>query len=162
MEELGAGDLVRLAARRLPGTVAARTQTKNPTADEAVALIAAEMARMGREPVPAAELDTRKAVLVGGFGRAIETTDGVAEIVGDYVVQGVPLAEIGRYTAAVEGVDPTAVQRAAAALLDPAAASIVVVGDAKQFIAPLRALYPAVEVIPEAALDLDSAALIKR
>lgn len=153
----GAGS--SLAARRRGGIVAARTQTKNETADEVVTLIAAEMARMGAQPVPAAELDTRKAVLVGGFGRSAETTDGLADIIGDYLVQGVPLAELGRYVARVEGVDPAAVQRAATSLLDPKGASIVVVGDAKQFIAPLRAAYPNVEVIPEAALDLDTAAL---
>ncbi|MBJ6121362.1 M16 family metallopeptidase [Sphingomonas mollis] len=153
----GAGSSV--TARRLGGSISARTQTKNPTAAEAVQLIAAEMTRMGATAVPADELDTRKAVLVGGFGRAIETTDGVADIIGDYVVQDVPLTEIGRYTAKVEGVDPAAVQKAAQALLDPKAASVVVVGDAKQFIAPLRALYPNVEVIPAAALDLDAASL---
>ncbi|KQU61891.1 peptidase M16 [Sphingomonas sp. Leaf339] len=153
----GAGSSV--TARRLGGSVSARTQTKNPTAAEAVQLIAAEMARMGATPVPADELDTRKAVLVGGFGRAIETTDGVADIIGDYVVQDVPLTEIGRYTAKVQGVDPAAVQKAAQALLDPKAASVVVVGDAKQFIAPLKALYPNVEVIPAAALDLNTASL---
>ncbi|WP_380788049.1 M16 family metallopeptidase [Sphingomonas sp. R86521] len=146
-------------ARRLPGIVAARTQTKNPTAAEVVTLIEAEMTRMGREPVPAAELETRKAVLVGGFGRTIETTDGVAGILGNYVMQGVPLSELQRYIQAVGAVDPAATQAAAAALLDPKAASIVVVGDAKQFIAPLRKAYPNVEVIPEAALKLDSATL---
>jgi zinc protease len=153
----GAGS--SLAARRTAGIVAARTQTKNPTADEAVQLIAAEMARMGTAPVPAAELDTRKAVLVGGFGRTVETTDGIADIIGDYVVQDVPLAELGRYTAKVQGVTPAAVQRAATTLLDPKGASIVVVGDARQFIEPLRKAYPNVEVIPEAALDLDTPAL---
>jgi len=109
--------------------------------------------------VPASELDARKAVLIGGFGRAIETTDGIADIVGDHVMQGVPMSEIGRYAAQIEGVDPTAVQSAAAALLDPKVASIVVVGDAKAFIAPLRQLYPNVEVIPEAALNLDTPTL---
>ncbi|MEG3163042.1 pitrilysin family protein [Sphingomonas sp. PB2P19] len=153
----GAGSGVQ--ARRLPGIIAARTQTKNPTAAEVVTLIEAEMTRMGREPVPVAELETRKAVLVGNFGRAIETTDGVAGILGDYVVQAVPLSELQRYTQAVGAVDPTATQTAAAALLDPKAASIVVVGDAKQFIEPLRKAYPNVEVIPETALRLDSAAL---
>jgi zinc protease len=148
-----------IAARRLGGSVVAQTQTKNPSAAEAVGLIVAEMTRMGREPVPAAELDARKAVLIGGFGRAIETTDGIADIVGDYVVQDVPLDEIARYARTVADVDPAAVQAAAAKLLDPAAASIVVVGDAKQFIEPLRRLYPNVQVIPEAALDLDSATL---
>jgi len=117
------------------------------------------MARMGREPVPVAELETRKAVLVGGFGRTIETTDGVAGILGNYVVQAVPLGELQRYIASVGAVDPATTQVAAAALLDPKAASIVVVGDAKQFIEPLRKAYPTVEVIPEAALKLDSATL---
>ena len=148
-----------LSARRAGGIVAARTQTKNPTATEVVGLIVAEMRRLGQTAVPAAELETRKAVLVGGFGRAIETTDGVAGILGEYVVQQVPLSELGRYAGAVQGVDPAAVQAAAARLLDPAAASIVVVGDAKQFADALRKLYPKLEVIPAAALNLDSPTL---
>ncbi len=148
-----------IAARRMGGSVAAQTQTKNPSATETVQLIAAEMTRMGREPVPAAELDARKAVLIGGFGRAIETTDGIADIVGDHVVQNVPLKEIALYASRIEGVDPATVQAAAVALLDPGVASIVVVGDAKAFIEPLRRLYPSVELIPEAALDLDTPTL---
>ena len=151
-----------LFAGRLPGNVAARTQTKNPTAPEVVQLIAAEMTRLGTEPVPAAELDTRQAVLVGNFGRTIETTAGTAGILGGYVIQNVPLDELQRFTGKVEGVDPRAAQAAATALLDPKGASIVVVGDAKQFIAPLKARYPNVEVIPEAALDLDTPTLRRR
>lgn len=153
----GAGSGVQ--ARRLPGSIAARTQTKNVTAPEVVALIAAEMTRMGATTVPPSELETRKAVLVGGFGRTIETTDGVADLLGDYVLQAVPLDELARYTAKVDGVDSAAVQSAAAALLDPGVASIVVVGDAKQFIEPLRKAYPAVEVLTEAQLSLDRPAL---
>ena len=148
-----------IQARRQPGLVAARTQTKNPTAPEVVSLIVAEMRRMGTAPVSPSELDTRKAVLVGNFGRTIETTDGIANILGDYVVQGVPLGELQRYTANVEGVDPAAVQAASRLLLDPKGASIVVVGDAKQFIEPLRRAHPTVEVIPAASLDLDTPAL---
>lgn len=144
-----------MQALRRPGIVAARTQTKNPTAPEVVGLIVAQMALLGTRAVPAAELDTRKAVLVGGFGRAVETTDGIAGILGDYVVQGVPLDELRRYTGAVERVDPRAVQDAAAAYLDPKAASIVVVGDAKQFVAPLRKLYPDLTVVPAASVTLD-------
>ena len=153
----GAGS--SMTARRLPGSVAARTQTKNATAPEVVALIAQQMAAMGAAPVPADELETRKAVLVGGFGRSIETTGGVADILGEYLLEGVPLAELSRYTASVEGVDPATVQSAAAALLDPNAASIVVVGDARQFLAPLRKAYPQVEVMTEDQLNLDSATL---
>ena len=148
-----------LDAGKTQGTIAARTQTKNPTAAEVVTLIAAEMTRLGSAPVPAAELDTRKAVLVGNFGRGIETTSGVAGILGAYVQNDVPLAELQRYTGAVGAVDPASVQAAATALLDPTEASIVVVGDAKQFIEPLRKAYPSVEVIPEAALKLDTTTL---
>ena len=156
---LAYGAASSLQARRLSGSIAARTQTKNATAAQVVSLIAQEMTRMGTAAVPASELDTRKAVLVGGFGRSIETTEGVANVIGNYVLQSVPLAELGRYTAKVEGVDPAAVEAAAAQLLDPKAASIVVVGDAKQFIEPLRKAYPQVEVLTEAQLDLDSPTL---
>ncbi|WP_010185098.1 M16 family metallopeptidase [Sphingomonas sp. PAMC 26605] len=153
----GAGSSIQ--AGREPGTIAARTSTKNPSAPETVSIILAEMKRLGAEPVSAAELDTRKAVLVGNFGRATETTGGIAGTVGGYVVQGLPLSELGQYTQRVAAVDPAAVQAAAAKLLDPAAASVIVVGDAKLFLPELRKAYPNVEVITADALKLDTAAL---
>jgi zinc protease len=153
----GAGS--SLSARRDGGSLSARTSTKNPSAPETVAIIAAEMKRMGAEPVAASELDTRKAVLIGGFGRATETTGGIAGTLAGYLEQGVPVSELQRYIPSVSAVDPAAVQRAAAALMDPARASIVVVGDAKLFVDALRKDYPQLEVIPADKLDLDSAAL---
>ena len=117
------------------------------------------MKRLGAEPVTAAELETRKAVLVGNFGRATETTEGIAGTVGGYVVQGLPLSELGAYTARVSAVDPAAVQAAAAKLLDPSVASIIIVGDAKLFLPELRKTYPDAEVVAADALKLDSAAL---
>ena len=143
-----------LSARRLPGSISASTSTKNESADEVVAIIRAEMARLAAAPVPAAELDSRKAVLVGRFGRAAETTGGIAGIVGDYVVQDVPLTELARYTPSVEGVSAAAVQEAAK-LFDPKAASIVVVGEANAFVDDLRKVYPDLTVVPVAELTLD-------
>ncbi|GGB25463.1 peptidase M16 [Sphingomonas metalli] len=148
-----------LQARRLPGSIAARTQTQNPTAAQAAGLILSEMRRMGAAAVPAAELETRKAVLIGGFGRTIETNDGMAGLLSEHLVEGVPLAEIGRYVANIEAVDPASVASVAKDLLDPGPASIVIVGDAKQFVEPLRAVAPRLRVIPEAGLDLDSPSL---
>jgi zinc protease len=153
----GAGSSVD--ARRAPGSVSASTQTKNPSAAEVVTLIAAEMTRMGAEAVPAAELDTRKAVLIGGFGRRIERTDGIAGALADYVGDDVPLDTLQKYIPSVQGVDPAAVQAAAKRLFDPSGASIVVVGDAKAFVDELRKTYPQLEVIPAASLNLDSATL---
>lgn len=148
-----------LQAGREPGTIAARTSTKNPSAPETVAIILAEMKRLGTEPVSVAELETRKAVLVGNFGRATETTGGIAGTVSGYVVQGLPLSELGEYTKRVAAVDAAAVQAAAAKLLDPAAASVIVVGDAKLFVDELRKTYPDLELITADKLDLNSATL---
>jgi zinc protease len=148
-----------LSARREPGSISARTQTKNPTAPETVAIMVAEMKRLGSEPVPANELEPRKATLIGDFGRGVETTDGIADVLGNYVVQEVPLSELKAFTTKVSAVDPAAVQTAAASLLDPSRASIVVVGDSKDFIDALRKAYPNLELIPASALKLDSATL---
>jgi zinc protease len=153
----GAGSSVD--ARRAPGIVTASTQTKNPSAPEVVKLIAEEMTKLGAAPVPAAELDSRKAVLIGSFGRRIERTDGIAGALADYVADGVPLGTLQSYIPSVQGVDPAAVQAAAKKVLDPASASIVVVGDAKTFVDELRKAYPQLEVIPASALNLDSATL---
>lgn len=153
----GAGSSVD--TRKLTGIVSASTQTKNPSAPEVVSLIAAEMNRLGEAPVPAAELDSRKAVLVGSFGRRIERTDGIAGALADYVAEGVPLDTLSTYIPSIQGVDPAAVQAAAKKVLDPSNASIVVVGDAKLFVDELRKTHPNLEVIPAASLNLDSAAL---
>ncbi|WP_440978305.1 M16 family metallopeptidase [Sphingomonas pseudosanguinis] len=150
----GAGSSV-LAGRDV-GLVSARTQTKNPSAAEVVGLIDAEMRRLGTAPVAPAELETRQAALIGNFGRTIETTDGVASILAGYTLQGVPLDELSRYIPRVQAVDPAAVQTTAAALLDPKAASVIVVGDAKQFLPALRQAHPEVEVIPAGQINLDS------
>ena len=155
----GAGSGV--TARAQGGVLTARTQTKNPTAPDVVALIRAEMTRMATVPVAPAELDTRKAATIGDVGRSIETTEGLAGTLGGYVVTGVPVAEIGHAVDRLAAVDATAVQQVSAALIDPAPASVVVVGDARQFLPALRQAYPRVEVIAAKDLTLDTASLRK-
>ena len=156
---LAYGASSRVQALREPGLIAALTQTKNASAAEVVALIVDQMTAMGAAPASPDELQTRKAVLIGNFGRTIETTNGLANLLGAYVEQGVPLDELQRYTGAVRAVDGAAEQSAAAALLDPTPASIVVVGDAKQFIDPLRKGHPTLTVIPATGVKLDGATL---
>jgi len=146
-------------ARLAQGPFLATTQTKNPTAPEVLGLILAEMRRLGAEPIPAVELTTRKAVLNGGFGRAIETTSGLAGVIATYVVKGVDPEEIGRYQQAVAAVTPEQARSAAAALLDPAGATMVIVGDASLFLDQLRRDQPGVTVIPLSALDLNNPGL---
>ena len=52
------------------------------------------MTAMGAAPASSDELQTRKAVLVGNFGRTIETTNGMANLLGAYVEQGRPAGRI--------------------------------------------------------------------
>ncbi len=156
---LAYGARSELDARRWGGAIGASTQTKDPSAPEVVKIITDEFRRLGSEPAPQAELTTRKAVLTGNFGRTIERTSGIAGTIATYVADGVPLARIATFLPSVEAVGPAAVQSVAARVMDPKAASIVVVGDAKQFLEPLRAAYPQLVVIPAASVDLGSANL---
>jgi len=146
-------------ARRAAGPFIASTQTKNQSAPEVLGLILAEMRRLGSEPIPAAELTTRKAVLNGSFGRTIETTSGLAGLISGFVLKGVSPDEIARYSGSVSAVTPDEARSAAGELLSPAGATMVIVGDAKQFLPQLRKQHKNVTVVPLSALNLDSPTL---
>ncbi|WP_420141874.1 M16 family metallopeptidase [Sphingomonas sp.] len=146
-------------ARRAPGPLTAYTQTKNETVPEVIDLMRGEMRRMGTEPVPAAELDARKASLLGGFGRQVETTDGLAGYAAGLVLQDVPLDEMKRYSPAIAAVTPAQVLDVSRQLIDPAGSSVIVIGKAADFLPRLRQAGAAPEVVPIAQLDLDKVAL---
>jgi len=153
----GAGS--NIDARRMPGPFIATTQTRNDAAPEVLGLILAEMRRLGAEPIPASEIDVRRTVLLGSFGRRAETTEGLADLVASYVVSGLAPEEIARYQQAVMGVGPADAQAAAAELLAPEGAVMVIVGDARLFVDRLRRERARVTVIPVGDLDLGSATL---
>ena len=142
----GAGSQVD--ARRNPGPILATTQTKNESAAEVLGLIVGEMARLGAQPIPAAELTTRKAVLNGSFGRQLETTSGLANLISTYVVEGVGPGEIGRFQSSVSAVTPDQAGEAARTLFAPAGSTMVIVGDSRKFLEALRKTHPDVTVIP--------------
>ncbi|HMG46840.1 MAG TPA: pitrilysin family protein [Allosphingosinicella sp.] len=148
-----------LDARREPGPFVASAQTRNDAAAEVLGLILAEMRRLGAEPISAAELTARRASLTGDFGRDVETTAGLAQLVSSYVLRGVDPAELVRYQRAVLAVTPAEAQAAAAALMRPEGATIVIVGEASQFLERLRREQANVTVIPIAELNLDRPAL---
>ncbi|MFC3080175.1 M16 family metallopeptidase [Phenylobacterium terrae] len=155
----GAGS--SLSARRTTGAFSARAQTKNESAAEVLDLIRAEMKKLADAPPGPDELKARKSVLIGGFGRQLETTSGLAGILGNYALYGIDLSEVSAYTGKVEAVSADQVQGFARQMLDPAQASVIVVGDGKAFIDPLKSRAPNLEVIPAAELDLDSPSLRK-
>ena len=148
-------------ARRAPGSITAATATKNASAPEVATLIVAELRRLGTEPVPLPELAVQQAVINGGFGRSVETVAGLAGRIAGLAQAGIPLTELAHYSARIDAVTPAAITGAAAPLFDPAKASIVIVGDAKQFLPAMAAAGLTAEVIPAAALDLDVVTLRK-
>ncbi|WP_293907716.1 pitrilysin family protein [Phenylobacterium sp.] len=158
---LSYGASARLSTTRTTGSFRASAQTKNESAVQVLDLITAEMATLAAEPAGAAELTARKSTLVGEYGRELATSGGLADILGNLALYGVPLDEVGRYTAKVEAVDAGQVQAFARRTLDPAQASVVIAGDAKTFTEALKAKLPNLEVIPSDQLDLASPTLKK-
>lgn len=149
----GAGSA--LTPRRTTGLFRASAQTKNESAPQVLDLIMAELKRLAAEPAGAEELKARKSTLVGAYGRNLATTEGLADILGNLALYGVPLDEMNAYTAKVEAVSAGEVQAFARERLDPAKMSVIVAGDAKAFAEGLKARAPNLEVIPAAELDLD-------
>lgn len=154
----GAGSDFEL--RRDVGPFTASTQTKNESAAEVAGLIVDEIDKLGTAAVPDTELGPRKAALIGGFGRALETTSGIVNRVAGLALHGLSLDEIDRYVSRVQAVSASDVQQFAAAHL-AGPPSVVIVGDAKAFIEPLKKRFGNVEVIPADQVDINAAALRK-
>jgi len=148
-------------ARRGIGSLTASTATKNTTAPEVAGLIAAELRKMGSEPVPLPELKVQQAVLNGGFGRSVETVAGLAGRLAGLAIDGLPLAELANYSTAVNAVTPGTITATAATLFDPARTSTIIVGDAKVFLPAMEKAGLKADVIPASALDLDAVTLRK-
>jgi len=158
---LSYGASSRLVANRTTGSFRASAQTKNESAPQVLDLIEAQMKKLAAEPADAEELKARKSALVGSFGRELATTGGLADILGNLALYGVPLDEITRYTAKVEAVTAPQVQAFAASHFAPDGASVIIAGDTKAFATPLKAKVANLEVIPVDQLDLGSRTLRK-
>lgn len=148
-----------LGVRADAGLFTASTQTKNETADEVADLILAEIAKLGAETPSQADLAPRRATLIGGFGRSLETVDGLGALVANLALYDLPMSDLADYAGRVRAVTPEQVQAAFAEHLPVNRASLVIVGDGSLFLDALRAKHPNLEVIEAGALNLNSGAL---
>ena len=140
------------------GPFTARTETKHESAAEVATLMVGEMNRLATTDVPDVELTPRKAVLIGGFAQSLETTSGIVDRISALALHGLPLAEINRYVSGVQAVTAQQVRTFAGTNVAKDL-NVVIVGDAKQFIKPLRKQFGEVEVIKFEELDLNSPTL---
>ncbi|CAN5819391.1 pitrilysin family protein [soil metagenome] len=158
---LSYGASSRLDTRRDAGPFVASAQTKNTSGAEVASLLVGELGRLSKEPVAAAELVPRKAVLTGGFGRALETTEGLVGQIASLSLHGLSLSEINNYISNVQSVTAPEILKFAGGRISVKNANIIIVGQAKDFLEPLRKQFSSVEVIPFAELDLNSSGLRK-
>jgi zinc protease len=152
----------QLDTRRNIGPFVASAQTKNQSAAQVAELLLGEVSRLATAPVPDIELNPRKAVVIGNFARGLETNSGLVAQVASLAVYGINFDEINRYIDNVQNIRASDVQEFAGSHLDAKETSVVIVGNAKEFLTELRQKYPQVEVIPMAELDLNTALLRKK
>lgn len=141
------------------GMLSAFAQTKHASAAEVAGLLRAELARLSSEDVLAPELAARQAVLVGDFGRQLETTASLAATVAEQLARGRVPADLARLPEEILAVDAARVRGFASQhWAAPQGQRLVVVGDLKAGKLD-AAQFPGAWVIPAAELDLGSATL---
>jgi len=148
-----------LETRREAGPFTAEAQTKNESGAVVASLLLGELGRLASGELPEAELTPRKAVLIGGFARNLETAGGLVAQVANLALYGLSFDEINSYINRVQAITAKDVQGFAGSRLDAKAANVIIVGDARKFLPELQKQYKNVEVIPVADLDLNLAQL---
>lgn len=140
-------------------TFVARAQTKVVSAAEVAELIIAEIERLRNVDTIDSEILPRKAVLTGGFGRNLETNQGLAGALGELYSFGIPTSELNAYMSNVEQVPNQAIRSFAQKNL--VNGDLVIVGDYAQFKEDLAKRFPnaKVEVVKADELDIESPTL---
>ncbi|HEY0659158.1 MAG TPA: pitrilysin family protein [Pyrinomonadaceae bacterium] len=121
-----------------------RTQTKNESAAEVAELVLAEVKRLTEGSIADSELSPRKSVLTGGFGRNLETTQGLAAAVADLYSFGLSTAELNSYMKNVETVKDAQIRDFAKANL--LGGDIIIVGDYAKFKDDLAKRFPNMKI----------------
>jgi hypothetical protein len=144
------------------GAFQATAEVRTEVTDSALTEMLSQLRRLGREPVPAAELEAAKGALVGSFPLTIETADQVAGAVSRAKLLGLPADYLQTYRPRLAAITPAQLQQAARATIRPDAALIVVVGDGSKIydglakIAPVRVV--SVDGTPIAPSELKASA----
>lgn len=158
---LSYGAYSSLATRADTAPLTASAQTKNETADEVATVFLDQFARLGAEPLDEASLQKRRLFLGGSLARSLETSGGFNGQIASLMLRGIEPAEAFRIAERLAAIDPASAGKAAARYLVPERTSLVVVGDAKQFLPDLETMRGPVEVIPFGELDLSQVTLRK-
>lgn len=148
----GAGS--SFAWRGFDSNFGTRTQTKNESAAEVAELVMIEIKRLTEGSITDVELDPRKSVLTGNFGRNLETTNGLAGALADLYSFDLPSAELNSYMNSVQAVKDSQIRDFAKANL--LGGDIIIVGDYAKFKDDLAKRFPnmTIDVIKADEIDL--------
>jgi zinc protease len=137
-----------------------RTQTKNESAAEVAELVLTEINKLNDGKVSKDELDPRKLVLTGGFGRSLETTGGLAGAIADLYSYDLPTTILNSYMTSVNDVSDKQIQDFASANLK--GGDLIIVGDYAKFKDDLAKRFPKmnIQVISADKLDITRPNLI--
>ncbi|MDP4576008.1 pitrilysin family protein [Qipengyuania sp. G39] len=141
-------------------TLVASAQTQNSTADEVVQVFLDEFDRLGDEAIAQDLLDKRRLYLGGNYARSLESSSGFNSIVAGLLFDGLEPGEAARYADRLAAVSPEAATQVAAEYVGSEKATVLIVGNAAEFLDDLKAIRPDVEVVDADALDLSTSALV--
>lgn len=131
-----------------------RTQTKNESAAEVADLVVQEIKKLSEGEIPESELNPRRLVLTGGFGRNLETNQGLASALADLYAFELPAENLNSYMNSVMAVTDKQIKQFAAENFN--GGDIIIVGDYAIFKDDLAKRFPDtnVEVIKADELDI--------
>ncbi len=158
---LSYGSYSSFGARAGQAVLAASAQTKNETADEVADVILEQFELLGTAPLDEKTLQKRRLFLGGSYARALETSSGFNGIVAGLLQQGIEPDEAAKLAERLLAVSPQAALDVSKRIVRPENATLIIVGNAAEFIDDLRKDYPDVEVISIDDLDLNSPTLKK-
>lgn len=158
---LSYGSYSSFGARAGQAVLAASAQTKNETADEVADVILEQFELLGTAPLDEKTLQKRRLFLGGSYARALETSSGFNGIVAGLLQQGIEPDEAAKLAERLQAVSPQAALDVSKRIVRPENVTLIIVGNAAEFIDDLRKDYPDVEVISIDDLDLNSPTLKK-
>lgn len=133
----------------------ATTQTKNESAAEVAELIKIEIDKLVNDSITDDEINPRKAVVTGSFGRALQTNSGLANSLRDLYLYNIDPNELNTYMNNVSKVNDSQIKSFASDNLR--GGDMIIVGDAKMFMDDLKKRFPnqKFEIIKASNLDLN-------
>ncbi len=111
-----------------PGAFAVSLETKNQSAEEAVAQIIREVDRVRKQPVSSSELEEAKSYLIGSFPSKMDSVAKRASLMAYVEFYGLGLDYPWRYPSIIKDLTPSDLQKAAEKYLHPDRFLLVVVG----------------------------------